>query len=160
MKRIYKRQGRAEDRTAMIFVCITLTFIISHIPRLILDSHELINLDIANACQNGRMKDIAPAWTFILIYISHFCLALNATLNMVIYGFMSGEFRKELKSFIDRIICWQRVVVVWNLNNIFIPKMYVYHQSSCIKNLLYVCMEKIKHFSQKQNAVEVYVVVL
>ena len=112
MKRIYKRQGRAEDRTAMIFVCITLTFIISHIPRLILDSHELINLDIANACQNGRMKDIAPAWTFILIYISHFCLALNATLNMVIYGFMSGEFRKELKSFIDRIICWQRVVVV------------------------------------------------
>ena len=96
----------------MIFVFITLVFIVSHIPRLILDCHELFNLHIANACQEALMKHIAPAWTSIMIYISHFCLVLNATLNMVIYGFMSGEFRKELKSFIDRIICWQRVVVV------------------------------------------------
>ena len=96
----------------MIFVFITLIFIISHIPRLILDCHELFNLHIANACQEALMKHIAPAWTSIMIYISHFCLALNATLNMVVYGFLSREFQKELKSLRCRIWCWNDVVIV------------------------------------------------
>ena len=104
--------NRSEDKTAMIFVFITLVFIISHIPRLILDCHELFNSHIANACQEASMKDIAPAWTFIMIYISHFCLALNATLNMVVYGFLSRDFQKELKSLRWKMCCWNNVVTV------------------------------------------------
>ena len=108
-----RKQRRAEDRTAMIFIFITITFITCHIPRLILDIHELINLDNANMCQKAKMPDIAPVWTYILIYISHFCLVLNATFNMFIYGFMSPEFQKELKMVMNQFpCCCKRNVII------------------------------------------------
>ena len=108
-----QKHRRAEDRTAKIFLFITVIFITCHIPRLILDIHELINLEIANMCQKAKMRDFAPAWTFIMIYVSHFCLVLNATFNMFIYGFMSQEFQKELKTVINQFPCFsQRSVVI------------------------------------------------
>ena len=115
-----RKQRRAEDRTAMIFIFITITFITCHIPRLILDIHELINLDNANMCQKAKMPDIAPVWTYIMIYISHFCLVLNATFNMFIYGFMSPEFQKELKMVMNQFpiccICKRNVIIIWKKN--------------------------------------------
>ena len=122
-----QKHRRAEDRTAKIFLFITVIFITCHIPRLILDIHELINLEIANMCQKAKMRDIAPAWTFIMIYVSHFCLVLNATFNMFIYGFMSQEFQKELKTVINQFPCFSHrsVVIVWN---------YIFHYLFWIKN--------------------------
>ena len=110
-----RKQRRAEDRTAMIFIFITITFIACHIPRLILDIHELINLDNANMCQKAKMRNIAPVWTYIMIYISHFCLVFNATFNMFIYGFMSPEFQKELKMVANQFPCFcskRNVIIV------------------------------------------------
>ena len=98
-----QKHRRAEDRTAKIFLFITVIFITCHIPRLILDIHELINLEIANMCQKAKMRDIAPAWTFIMIYVSHFCLVINATMNMIIYCFMSVKFREEGHLIVKRI---------------------------------------------------------
>ena len=108
-----QKQRRAEDHTAMIFLFITVIFITCHIPRLVLDIHELINLEIANMCQKAKMRDIAPAWTYIMIYVSHFCLVLNATFNMFIYGFMSQEFQKELKTVMNEFpSCTRRSVII------------------------------------------------
>ena len=107
-----QKHRRAEDRTAKIFLFITVIFITCHIPRLILDIHELINLKIAIMCQNAKIREITPAWTFIMIYVSHFCLVSNATFNMFIYGFMSQEFQRELKTAINELLCCFRSSVV------------------------------------------------
>ena len=113
MKSTIRGRRKTEDRTAMIFLFITVIFISCHIPRIILDIRELINLDITNACLKAKMRDIVPAWTFILIYISHFCLVVNATLNMFVYGFMSTEFQKEVRLIVDKITnCFHKDVIV------------------------------------------------
>ena len=91
----------AEDKTAIIFFFITLLFIICHSPRLILDINELFNLKNTNQCYAANMPHI-PLWIFVMMHISHFCLVLNATLNMVVYGFLCPNFQKELKCVFSR----------------------------------------------------------
>ena len=94
---------KTEDKTAIIFFCITLLFIICHSPRLILDINELFNLKNTNQCFAANMPHV-PLWIFIMMHVSHFCLVLNATLNMVVYGFLCPNFQKELKDVFSRAL--------------------------------------------------------
>ena len=64
---------------AMIFLSITLLFIICHSPRLILDIHELITSDYAKRCKMIGIRYLPNVWTFVMIYIrdhSHITLSL------------------------------------------------------------------------------------
>ena len=91
----------AEDKTVIIFLFITLIFIICHSPRMILDINELFNLKNTNQCFAKNMPHV-PLWIFIMMHASHFCLVLNASLNMVVYGFLCPSFQKELKSLFSK----------------------------------------------------------
>ena len=84
-----------EDRLAVIFLVIILAFIFCHLPRVGIDVHEIFTLERSNMCKEARMS-VFPAWTYIAVYISHFCLVINATMNMYIYCFMSPLFREEV----------------------------------------------------------------
>ena len=91
----------AEDKTVIIFLFITLVFIICHSPRMILDINELFNLKNTNDCYAKNMPHV-HLWIFIMMHVSHFCLVLNASLNMVVYGFLCPSFQKEFKSIFSR----------------------------------------------------------
>ena len=86
----------AEDKLAGIFLSIILGFVVCHVPRVALDIHEIATLSHYNMCREARVPHIFPAWSFVAINISHFCLAMNATMNMFIYCLMSTRFREEL----------------------------------------------------------------
>ena len=60
-----------------------------------IDVHEIFTLEHTHMCKEAGMPPFT-AWTFISVYISHFCLVANATLNMYIYCFMSPLFREEV----------------------------------------------------------------
>ena len=94
-----KRETRraAEDKLAVIFLVIILAFIFCHLPRVAMDVHEILTLKHANMCREAKMPNSFPPWAFVAVYVSHFCLVINATLNMFIYCFMSPLFRAELK---------------------------------------------------------------
>ena len=85
-----------EDRLAVIFLVIILGFIFCHLPRVGIDVHEILTLEHSNMCKEAKMPNIFPAWSFVGVYVSHFCLAINATMNMLIYCFMSPMFREEV----------------------------------------------------------------
>lgn len=84
-----------EDRLAVIFLVMILAFIFCHLPRVGIDVHEIITIHQTNFCKEANMN-VFPAWTFVAVYISHFCLVVNATVNMYIYCFMSPLFRDEV----------------------------------------------------------------
>ena len=86
----------AEDKLAVIFLVIILAFIFCHLPRVAMDVHEILTLEHSNMCKEAKMRTILPPWAFVAIYVSHFSLAVNATMNMFIYCFMSPLFRAEL----------------------------------------------------------------
>lgn len=86
----------AEDKLAIIFLVIILGFVFCHMPRVAMDIHEILTLKHSNMCREANMRFTVPAWTIVAVYVSHFCLAVNATCNMFIYCFMSPLFRQEL----------------------------------------------------------------
>ena len=88
-----------------IFEAIILCFIFCHFPRVALDVHEISTLAHSNFCAKHKMPNTFPAWSFIAIYVSHFCLVINATLNMIIYCFMCLKFREEGHLTVKRIWC-------------------------------------------------------
>jgi len=102
---------RAEDKLAIIFLVIILGFILCHLPRVGIDVHEILTLSHSNMCSAANLPSF-PAWTFIGVYVSHFSLVLNATMNNVIYCFMSEHFRTELFNILTQMKGSQSAIVV------------------------------------------------
>ena len=96
---------KAEDKLAIIFLGIILGFIFCHLPRVAMDVHEISSLVDSNFCSEHKMPNVFPAWTFVVIYVSNFCLVINATLNMCIYCFMSPQFREEVILVFRKLKC-------------------------------------------------------
>ena len=102
---------RAEDKLAIIFLVIILGFILCHLPRVGIDVHEILTLSHSNMCSAANLPSF-PAWTFIGVYVSHFSLVINATMNMYIYCFMSEHFRTELFNILTKMKGSQSAIVV------------------------------------------------
>ena len=69
-----------------------------------MDVHEIATLAHFNLCAKHNLTSF-PAWTIVTIYISNFCLAINASLNMCIYTFMSTPFREEVFTVLRKLKC-------------------------------------------------------
>ena len=99
-----ENRRKAEDKLAIIFLVIILGFIFCHFPRVAIDVHEIATLEHFNLCAKHKLTSF-PAWTIVTIYISNFCLAINASLNMCIYCFMSTPFREEVFNVLRKLKC-------------------------------------------------------
>ena len=99
-----ENRRKAEDKLAIIFLVIILGFIFCHFPRVAIDVHEIATLEHFNLCAKHNLTSF-PAWTIVTIYISNFCLAINASLNMCIYCFMSTPFREEVFAVLRKLKC-------------------------------------------------------
>jgi hypothetical protein len=96
----YSRTQRRkhEDHLAMIFLGFIFVFLICHLPRILLDIHELITREYYKKCSSFRYYDF-PAYINISIVISHVTLVISSATNLLIYCSLSSTYRKEVGTF-------------------------------------------------------------
>lgn len=99
-----ENRRKVEDNLAMVFMGIILAFLICHLPRILLDIHEMLTLARANLCKSGGYRRTFPPWSHVAIHISHLLLAVNAATNMIIYCLLNTRFREEVAR-----VWWQKI---------------------------------------------------
>ena len=92
-----------EDNMAVIFMGFIIVFLVCHLPRLLLNIHELATMAHAMDCQEAG-KEPFPYWSLITISVSHFLLVVNSSTNIFIYSILSSKFRDECKKVYHSIV--------------------------------------------------------
>ena len=101
--KISRRQRRLhEDHLAMIFLGFILVFLVCHLPRILLDIHELATHEHYQQCREVRLLDF-PFYITISIIISHIALVLSSATNLIIYCSLSSTYRTELYDMFSKI---------------------------------------------------------
>ena len=88
-----------EGRHAVILFIIVILFFICHTPRVIINIHEFVNLDLLKRGMESDC-DTYPILAFIFTSISNCILTLNSSCNFYIYCFMCPKFRSVLYDWI------------------------------------------------------------
>ena len=102
-KSAYSRTQRRkhEDHLAMIFLGFIFVFLVCHLPRILLDIHELITREYYRKCSFYGFRDF-PAYISVSIVISHITLVISSATNLLIYCSLSSTYRKEVYSFFSQ----------------------------------------------------------
>ena len=111
-----ERRRHFEDNLAVIFMVFVLVFLICHVPRLLLNIHELMTIKEAMACIKMGERPFS-LWSMITICISHFLLVINSSTNILVYCLMSPKFREEYRDICRSLI--PRWTFVRSLRNCF-----------------------------------------
>lgn len=93
---VNESRRKKEDNLAVIFMGFIMVFLICHLPRLLLNIHELVTIQHAMECQ-GRGFHAFPLWSHIMISLSHLLLVINSATNILIYCCLSSKFREECR---------------------------------------------------------------
>ena len=89
-----------EKEMARVLIGIVIVFVFCHFMRLMINFYETIVFRNALACEMAGKNDF-PLWGFMSIICSEFLLVLNSSLNIVIYCFINGNFRKKMNLWKD-----------------------------------------------------------
>ena len=102
-KRAFTRTQRRkhEDHLAMIFLGFIFVFLLCHLPRILLDIHELVTREHYTTCRQFNHNDF-PAYISISIFISHVMLVISSATNLLIYCSLSSTYRKEVLYFFSQ----------------------------------------------------------
>ena len=100
---VNERRRHFEDNLAAIFMAFVLVFLICHMPRLLLNIHELITIKEAMLCSQRNERPFS-LWSMITISVSHFLLVINSSTNILVYCLMSSKFREECRSIFRTIV--------------------------------------------------------
>ena len=95
---------------AVIFMGFILVFLVCHLPRLLLNIHELATIQHAMECQKVGLQPF-PLWSLITISLSHVLLVINSSTNIFIYCFLSSKFREECAKLYQSVcqkVCFYR----------------------------------------------------
>ena len=87
-----------EDHLAMVFLGFILVFLLCHLPRILLDIHELATREHYQVCRKFGFHDF-PFYISVSIYISHVTLVVSSATNLLIYCSFSSTYRKEVCDF-------------------------------------------------------------
>ena len=91
-----ERRRRVEDNLAIVFMGFILVFLVSHLPRFMVDVHELLSLEHANRCREAGFQGFPP-WSLAAIYLCNVLLVLNSATNILVYCGLSSKFREEFR---------------------------------------------------------------
>ena len=81
---------QAKDlQLSLILVCVVCMFIVTNIPRLLLNLYEVFNVDELIACQDF----MPPIWFLCTTSVNHLLLVFNCIMNFVIYCYFNNSFR-------------------------------------------------------------------
>jgi len=102
------RRWRTELNLFIILLCIVITFLCCHTPRIIIDMWEFSNLYSIAECIGLRKvypnhNFLPPTWISCLSHVSHTMNILNSSVSFIIYSFVGHTFRKEFFSLIGGI---------------------------------------------------------
>ena len=89
-----------ETEMARVLIGIVIVFVFCHFLRLMINFYETMVFRNALACEMAGKNDF-PLWGFMSITCSEFLLVLNSSLNIVIYCFINGNFRKKMNLWKD-----------------------------------------------------------
>ena len=92
------QRRKHEDHLAMIFLGFIFVFLLCHLPRILLDIHELVTREHYLNCRRFHYNDF-PAYISISIFISHITLVMSSATNLLIYCSLSSTYRKEVCDF-------------------------------------------------------------
>ena len=90
---------RQEDSLFGVLMMIILAFLVCHTLRLFLNMHEIYVVEEMNFCRCSNLGGF-PVWILILGFISPLLLALNSSINLLIYCVFGTKFREVLCSFL------------------------------------------------------------
>merc|ERR1711892_471023 len=93
-----KSQARNEMNKAAILICIVTIFLVSNIPRVVLNCFEFVMLDQIIRCGD---QFIPPTWFLCLASFSNLTLVSNASANFNIYCVVGSKFKKAFKNILN-----------------------------------------------------------
>lgn len=99
---VNESRRKKEDNLAAIFMGFIVVFLVCHLPRLLLNIHELATIRFAMRCQHAGLNPF-PMWSHLVVTISHLLLVLNSATNILIYCCLSSKFREECKKVFRKI---------------------------------------------------------
>ena len=96
-RKILNRKKK-EDNLSMVLIMMIATFLFCNILRVLLNMHEIHVVEEMSLC---RCSDLGgfPVWVLILGFISPVLLALNSSINLLIFCVFGTKFRKVLSSY-------------------------------------------------------------
>ena len=107
-----RRQRRLyEDHLAMIFLGYILVFLVCHLPRILLDIHELVTHEHYQKCREAGLYGF-PFYITIAIFISHITLVLSCATDLIIYCSLSSTYRQELCKMFSNVYWKAKKLVV------------------------------------------------
>ncbi|QQP42184.1 Uncharacterized protein FKW44_016769, partial [Caligus rogercresseyi] len=89
-----RTRSKKEDNLAVIFMAFILVFLICHLPRLLLNIHELLTIADTMECKKRGIYRFSLL-SMVSISVSHFLLVVNSSTNIIIYCALSSKFRVE-----------------------------------------------------------------
>ena len=98
----------SEKALYITFFCLTTTFLICHLPRIILNVYEVPMSNYREIClQKFKRHYFQPSWVIILSYFEKLCLIINSSTNFLCLCLVSKMFRKQMvKVIFRRILCY------------------------------------------------------
>ncbi len=91
---------RRREKSTLILVLIVVFFVLCHCYRLALKLYEFANPEANTADRNARCaakgRFHIPVHFFVLLYMHHLVLALNSSVNFLIYCCVGKDFRNRL----------------------------------------------------------------
>ena len=87
-----------QERTLYLtFLCLTITFLVCHLPRIILNIYEVPMNKRRFLCQAIFNKTFhQPTWVTILTSVEKLTLIINSSINFFFYCLVGTAFRKQL----------------------------------------------------------------
>ncbi|TRY77850.1 hypothetical protein TCAL_06148 [Tigriopus californicus] len=93
----YSNSSTQEKCLFITFLCLTCTFFFCHLPRVLMNIHELQMNQLKIACDeqyNRRYKE--PNWVLIAYSIEKVLLIFNSSINFVYYCVVGKKFRQHM----------------------------------------------------------------
>ena len=87
-----------QERTLYLtFVCLTITFLVCHLPRIVLNVYE-VPMSRRRAICNGLFHRpfYQPRWVIILTSIEKMSLIINSSINFFFYCLVGRAFRHQM----------------------------------------------------------------
>ena len=102
---------QSEKALYVTFFCITTTFLFCHLPRIILNTHEVQMSKDRRTCEEELNRHyFQPSWVIILSYFEKLALIFNCSINFVFYCFASKMFKAQMiKVVFSRLIRMCRI---------------------------------------------------
>ena len=93
--------SQSEKALYVTFFCLTTTFLVCHLPRLILNIYEVTMSTDRQICEELHKRPyFQPSWVIILSYFEKMAMIFNCSINFVFYCFASKMFKKQLMTVI------------------------------------------------------------